>query len=90
MVAQALAATAPNSQERFEARRVLPGMATCLRQVRMYASHHLAYCNMHLVHQQSAVGVANIFQAQHVVTPLLDVGGHAEHSRTIKPLQLCE
>lgn len=30
---QALAATAPNSQERFEARRDLPGMATRLRQV---------------------------------------------------------
>lgn len=30
---KALAATAPNSQERFEARRVLPGMATRLRQV---------------------------------------------------------
>lgn len=33
IAAQALAATAPNSQERFEARRVLPGMATRLRQV---------------------------------------------------------
>lgn len=30
---QALAATAPNSQERFEARRMLPGMATQLRKV---------------------------------------------------------
>ncbi len=33
---QALAATAPNSQERFEARRVLPGMASRLRQVCFY------------------------------------------------------
>lgn len=33
---QALAATAPNSQERFEARRVLPGMASRLRQVCSY------------------------------------------------------
>ncbi len=33
---QALAATAPNSQDRFEARRVLPGMASRLRQVCFY------------------------------------------------------
>lgn len=33
MELKALAATAPNSQERFEARRVLPGMASRLRQV---------------------------------------------------------
>ncbi|KAL3148553.1 hypothetical protein ABBQ38_013987 [Trebouxia sp. C0009 RCD-2024] len=33
MELKALAATAPNSHERFEARRVLPGMATRLRQV---------------------------------------------------------
>ncbi|DBA92689.1 TPA: hypothetical protein ACH3X1_002900 [Trebouxia sp. C0004] len=32
MELKALAATAPNSQERFEARRVLPGMASRLRQ----------------------------------------------------------
>ncbi len=38
---QALAATAPNSQERFEARRVLPGMASRLRQVCFYLGFSL-------------------------------------------------
>lgn len=65
MHVQALAATPANSQERFEARRVLPGMATCLRQVRAHSS--LVWLVM-LLPNCMAIRTANTCMTESVIT----------------------
>ena len=58
---QALAATSENSQERFEARRILPGMATQLRKV---CSQSQTYAILHI---DIAVAKSCLYVLQHLV-----------------------